>query len=362
MEGVMDLAAIPREFPQFGKSVWNIARHASDVWPDSRASACSCAGDSGGCKGCGCVSSGCACLDCRGGSQVLCGPTWGGQGQGSTWGSRGPGDPPQIGHPQVPQEGKCPTECVALADQMLWQCCYTYWNVDDDALWRNLVQGCLNVWYWPRCPKEMGCPEPECPRQPSFEPPPEGLSRVCGPDVTDLIIQDYVDAAFWGVLGGLHYANKGGPLDFKQGGLREGRIVDRPGCPRDCGGTVGLCGRCVDNHVPGNIALGVSAGNVQLARMIGGGDQLGHKLLSYLPGGAYEPWAEPPRDIAAYRVGKRFADAYRFYANAWGGHPPSADRVRELMRKEFCSIFGEYANAGALPTIPCDPCPTAVTA
>jgi hypothetical protein len=93
-----DLAAIPREFPQFGKSVWNLGRTRQEVF-GGKGSKCSTAGaGSGKCADAGCGCSGCGC---EGGS---CGCSYGG-GCGSTGGRHAQdaeGDPFGLGEPQVP--------------------------------------------------------------------------------------------------------------------------------------------------------------------------------------------------------------------------------------------------------------------
>lgn len=64
MEAVIDLAAIPRELPQFGRSVWNVMRHASDVWRGALDKDCSCGGGhhcGGGCECGGSEGATCGC-------------------------------------------------------------------------------------------------------------------------------------------------------------------------------------------------------------------------------------------------------------------------------------------------------------
>jgi hypothetical protein len=93
-----DLAAIPREFPQFGKSVWNLGRTREEVF-GGKGSKCSTAGagsgkctDAGcGCSGCGCEGGSCGCSSSGG-----CGSTGGRHAQDAE------GDPFGLGDPQVP--------------------------------------------------------------------------------------------------------------------------------------------------------------------------------------------------------------------------------------------------------------------
>jgi hypothetical protein len=192
-----DLAAIPREFPQFGKSVWNLGRTREEVF-GGKGSKCGTAGaGSGKCAVAGCSCSGCGC---EGGS---CGCSSGG-GCGSTGGRHAQdaeGDPFGLGDPQVPVdpvyaarrdwgprtrgglirrteggEDPCPRECLDLASRIARCCDRARLEQDYAAAERYRVakcapmidgySDCLMQWECPmwRCPTDRLIPDCCAPR------------------------------------------------------------------------------------------------------------------------------------------------------------------------------------------------------
>lgn len=129
MQGIMDLAAIPREFPQFGKSAKNIMMPRGVVFGGVREQCCS-ADERDSDRGCGCgCSGGCAgparCGgDCCAGDRV----TFGGR---SAWSrsTQGGGRPdlPYRGtghepHLETEIDNDCPDYCIRMAKECK-ECC-----------------------------------------------------------------------------------------------------------------------------------------------------------------------------------------------------------------------------------------------
>jgi hypothetical protein len=196
-----DLAAIPREFPQFGKSVWNLGRTREEVF-GGKGSKCGTAGaGSGKCADAGCSCSGCGC---EGGS---CGCSSGG-GCGSTGGRHAQdaeGDPFGLGDPQVPVDpvyaarrdwgprtsgglirrteggigrSECDSQCVLQAkafEQMsaFAEAAYLAGDVNMYYHWRYQLRMAMD-WY-KQCPVPP-CPALAMPAERFFEPPQRTVS------------------------------------------------------------------------------------------------------------------------------------------------------------------------------------------
>lgn len=134
-------------------------------------------------------------------------------------------------------------------------------------MWRRMTQSCLEIYYRYDCPRELGCPEPVCPRQAApIDVAP--ITRRCGPDISMVYIYE-----IWDILkevdrrrlsGGnpldpiWDAVNNGGSLDYKNGVFPRGLPSDRRrDCPTACPHTVTLCDMCMREDTPGNFAFGL---------------------------------------------------------------------------------------------------------
>jgi len=212
-----DLTAIPREFPQFGKSVWNLGRTREEVFGGD-GSKCGTAGaGSGKCAEAGCGCSGCGC---EGGS---CGCSSGG-GCGSAGGRHAQdaeGDPFGLGDPQVPVD-------PVYAARRDWG---------------------------PRKPARFGRVEV---RDPDIVAD-ILTTKKCGGDVTDLMIDVMKDAhkkcssftpANILLLLNEYYDKLTGELDWK---VNPPKGAD---CNKECPVTLCVCKSCMDASVPANVMYG----------------------------------------------------------------------------------------------------------
>lgn len=178
--GIMDLAAIPRDYPQFGKSVWNTGRSYRSVFGDQGApcscdSGGSCSGEncaSGGDGGCSCSKSGnptgsggCASKSSRGitGSSRKRGQAGSLQGGGGSshdpWGQIGGVDPPVEPWGQVEAE-KCSPSCWSKWANAIDKCERKPWQnlltVEGYFEWHFACSAALSTYY-------LLCPTPPCP-------------------------------------------------------------------------------------------------------------------------------------------------------------------------------------------------------
>jgi len=154
--GLMDLAAAGREFPQFGKSVWNTSRRADEVFVNKGAT-----GSRG--SGCGCNENteGCGC-----GKDYSAGATGSGTGyQASTagrgWGENEPGISIANEETEPGGSGDSCSPCCCCVDDMVFK--YEGTGSEPRKLWmtKKMVKFSVTVSMHQEC---AGCyaASPEC--------------------------------------------------------------------------------------------------------------------------------------------------------------------------------------------------------
>jgi len=294
MMSTMDFAltAIPREFPQFGKSVWNAARHASEVWGREDC----CASGSSGHRFGGAGGRGCGCEGCQ----------------------ERPG-------------------------------------------------GAGNVTL-PLDPTPFGSSDAEVPLGPLLPNDPyetivEVHEKLCGPDVTDYVVDTLMDmlrstdpAYNVASVRGL------GPIDLRSEvkGLPNRPVAKTDKCPRNCSESLALCGKCISDQIPGNMALGLKFGKDD-AEVIGAGAAW------------FKGETDSADDVRSYRVGADVRAAVQDYiqvqtvVQAWAWFAWSSIVVtfkkgaREKLSEAICKGVHEGIKDGVFEdkkkSQNCDPCP-----
>lgn len=176
---------------------------------------------------------------------------------------------------------------------------------------------------------------------------------ICGPDVTDYLVKQLMK--MWlmtnpvsrGVLVTPHV----GALDLKSRPGKPGPASVPGKCPIRCPGSVTICGKCLDDQIPGNIGLG--AANV-VARAIGAID-------AWWDGGS-----DSAEDLAAYDVGDATHAAARAHRTMRAGrgsirlswNEGAEAKIKEALCKEVeaqvkSGGFKEK-KSGDKPCGPCD--------
>ena len=300
--GLMDLAAAGREYPQFGRSVWNTGRSSSQVFGGS-GQGCGCGGGCGGDPGdCSCANGDSTERAGKGGACCNC------------------------------EEERCPQYCLDAHALIVSGQRDT--RIGNIKAWRFYAMFCENI--------------PECPPHPEYGPP-APLPKTCGPDVTDYVVDQLDDIIKKGPLAAGFTVNRGSPIDFKDYIDGKGRV---PGCPRDCPYSVGLCGHCVTSQLPGNIGLGSILGDVlgfPVAEWLGEGYQ---RINNWIDPDI-EPEHDSSDDIEAYTIGELFwASAYGMPRAHFQG-PTSKEQRKSIL----CVFVGKSVKGGRTPVKEgCVPC------
>jgi|688.fasta_scaffold447841_2 hypothetical protein len=231
MRSVMDIAAIPREFPQFGRSVKSLVRPAEEVSGSRKETLCGCS--TGGECGCG--------LACSSGCTGKC--------AGGGWQSA---RPIEFVKPNA-EPGSAGVELGALLEEA----------------------------YHPlgRRPRTVACLTHLATVATDGRDP----SKTCGPDITAYVVEKLVEVVS-GASGSGTHCFPGGALDFK------GASSGVEGCPKDCQKSLTLCGTCVHEDVPGNICFGAAVGFSAAAGLgmidafVGAGGESAEDQTSYMVG------------------------------------------------------------------------------
>ena len=176
--------------------------------------------------------------------------------------------------------------------------------------------------------------------------------KICGPDVTDLVIEQYQSIAFdpgWPKL--LDVTPHVSAIDFKN--IKP--VIDRPPakCPSNCGEFITFCGQCTHDQVPGNIGLGV-AYSLEVALAIG-------ELAAWIGGSK-----ESEEDKKSYKFGqevKRIMNPYVSFPapigpGAWPA-PTWKDGAHDAIKKELCAAFTKFQFTDFGKTQNCELCPHA---
>lgn len=266
------------------------------------------------------------------------------------------GDTPVPPTPMVTPftEVPCPEYCLLAFDNLL--ACVNSLELLSNDYYDAARLECIRLKevYDLVCGSISGCPNIEIP-------PPSGTwtrqveaeqwiewrpVKICGPDVTNYLVKELVGLWYNGPAAALIDVNTGGSTDFKD--YAKGKGLKRD-CPKGCPGSIGLCGRCVQNHVPGNIALGSTAGPGG-ARVVGETIQSARHI--FFPS---ESPDDAPDDIAAYDVG---TEVLRAFDAMYSAPPiPSASREEVIIRDVMCKALGAAIGAGAIPEKKdCTPC------
>lgn len=281
----MDLPMIPREFPQFGKSLRALTRPRSEVFAE----------DSGCARDRHATSASDGRRQCCGGrcsssaSSSLARPSVPGQSStrpfgdacGSSWGASGELEPCCDGNecgcgssqpgwaPILPTTrgggggvaslsrdrgpgGECPPPCLAAADAVR-ACFAALGGARNDREFDRAREMCMAMLdsYRMICAHFVGCPVIDAP-------PPR---RRCGGDVTNEMVEEMNKA--WNACGGglsplslLDYKEKlgdRGTLNWKK------QPPKGKDCNIRCPDTLAICGICLSNSVPANIMYGYIA-------------------------------------------------------------------------------------------------------
>lgn len=146
----------------------------------------------------------------------------------------------------------------------------------------------------------------------------EPIERICGPDVTDLVVASLEkimsERAAGSPVSAGWMARPESDIDFK--GTDETHPRVRFGdCPRNCPYGITLCDACVSDQIPGNIGLGAGSGRIAAAAI-----------------GAFEG-GESGEDLSAYALGDFL---YESLYPAAGARPSSSD-----IRKLLCQLVAE---------------------
>jgi hypothetical protein len=248
----MELASIPREFPQFGRHLTSLVRPASEVFGQQGSrkgkGSCWCGGGKGSC-GCG---GDCECTTCKGGQEEHY--------VSSTRDLYA--NPNQIieetathTHTTVSRtnphaDGECPWFCHLAASDL--QNCYDTIRLSglDAWGWNSLLRFCKEQHGWYR----RLCEFPDCPIviAPRYKRYP--LER-CGPDVTDILVahmNDVMHNKTQGRIGAIDASEANGwGRQGKEGNIGKSieRLRDPEGCGVGrCGGTATIAGECFSQY------------------------------------------------------------------------------------------------------------------
>lgn len=307
-----DIAAIPREFPQFGRSIWNLVRTRREAFGSGGSLAC--------CKG---VKGGCECAErhaeaFRGSCDGCAHVGWGlamelraieGIDSDQPWSER----QEQVLGPQGKKALDVVNDCARLSDTT------------------RMVTG------------DQGRP-------------------VCGADITDTLarrVQNswwnrYVDGASQNSI-----ENEWAPLganDFKRDS--EGMKGPLGGCASPgCGSTFTLCGYCVKADVPANIGAGAAVGGKNVRRIA--------RQLETFGYGKDDRW-----DIASYAVGDQWRETLRREGQRQSGSGNLSLAIGLSVKDGLCQIVanlpgkcGDDSNKSGVSMFrACDPCMEAYVA
>jgi hypothetical protein len=131
------------------------------------------------------------------------------------------------------------------------------------------------------------------------------LKRVCGPDVTDLVVENLSTILGWGPGIDFFYYVPGGLMDFKGKVDAKGNYVPHfdsaEGCPSACPHSLTLCAFCVNDGVPGNIAFGASVSQATAEGYGSLTNDSGEDITSYEIGRSIAPQIMRPSNLVAVR-------------------------------------------------------------
>lgn len=83
--------------------------------------------------------------------------------------------------------------------------------------------------------------------------------KLCGPDVTDYVVDTLMDMLrSTDPLYNAASVRGLGPIDLRSQvkGLPNRPVAKTDKCPRNCSESLSLCGKCISDQIPGNMALG----------------------------------------------------------------------------------------------------------